>query len=61
MGLAPPRGLANPLFQPLYHACCPGHQRAMLTWRHPHLPPRSAGQSRLTLVTDDEGCVRYPT
>jgi hypothetical protein len=44
----------------------------MLIWRHPHLPPsflftiltdptQKAGQSRLTLVTGNEGCVRYPT
>ena len=42
----------------------------MLTWRHPRLPPRPfdtkifvkrAGQSRLILITDNEGCVRYPT
>ncbi len=49
----------------------------MLTWRHPHLPPTTQhttlpialsagtvlcrGQSRLTLVTGNEGCVRYPT
>ena len=44
----------------------------MLTWRHPLLPPSPqitnisvselwAGQSRVTLVTHDKGCVRYPT
>ena len=47
--------------------------RDMLTWRHPHLPPTTQstihlrmyalcrGQSRLTNITDNEGCVRYPT
>jgi len=43
----------------------------MLTWRHPLLPPRKmgtsfahahfTGQSLVTLVTQDKGCVRYPT
>ena len=28
------------LSYPLYHVCSPGHQRDMLTWRHPRLPPR---------------------
>ena len=27
------------LYRPLYHVCGPGHQRAMLIWRHPRLPP----------------------
>ena len=31
----------NPLYRPLYHVCSPGHQRATLTSRRPHLPSPS--------------------
>ena len=59
-----------PLSRRLYHVCSPRCQRDMLTWRHPRLPPTtqftityelSRGQSRLTYITGNEGCVRYPT
>ena len=48
------------LYRPLYHVCGPGHQRAMLIWRHPRLPPNYLGQSPVTFKTQGKGCVRYP-
>ena len=58
-------GLFSPLrVRPIVPAIVPRVQprtsRAMLTWRHPHLPPNYLGQSPVTYKTQGKGCVRYP-
>ena len=53
-----------PLFTHCSMCVAPG-VRAMLTWRHPHLPPTYIGSFRrvpdFTLATSDEGCARCGT
>ena len=61
------------LYHPLYHVCSPGYKgHADLAssspsshdTEHNRTEPIYAlcrGQSRLTNITDNEGCVRYPT
>ena len=51
LGISSTLRLRDPLYRPLYHVCSPGHQRAMLIWRHPHLPPDCLGQSSMTHET----------
>ncbi len=49
--------LGNPLYRPLYHACCPGHKgHADLTSSLPSSPLRK--QSPAKKITQDRGCAR---
>jgi len=58
MGLPPPYGFAH--CQPHCITCAAQGIRAMLIWRHPHLPPDCLRQFLVTHITQDEGCACYP-